>query len=235
MILHIVKSRFKAFLIAAILGGVSYGFILDLFFGDLGAQTPENFVQEVSSTAKGAVESLATSVTDSSDAFPISSPIQIETYDRAEFGSWIDLDGDCQNTRHEILIQQSLSNLLLSNNGCFVKGGDWIDPYSGKRFQDPTQLDIDHIVSLKWAHGAGAYKWSDNRKQMFANDPQNLLAVSAKLNRQKGADAPSDWMPPNQAFRCEYVIRFYKVARLYELLGPEAAIALRKLKTRECS
>ena len=34
-------------------------------------------------------------------------------------------------------------------------------------------------------------------------------------------------MPPNPAYRCDYVIRFYRIARQYDLLDPQTAIRLR--------
>lgn len=155
-------------------------------------------------------------------------------YERSDFGSWADSDGDCQNTRHEMLIDQAQESPFMSGDNCSVLSGRWMDPYSGQMFSDPKNLDIDHIVPLKWAHEAGASEWSQERKKQFANDPQNLLVVSAKLNRQKGAFGPENWMPPNLAYRCEYVLRFYKLARSYDLLSPDDSITLRKLRTREC-
>jgi len=236
MILRLLKRRFKAVLVAAASGLVSYGLIVDFFFGDSGVHEPDALIQKVASKfVTEAIQSVpsisALKGVDSS----LSEILGTKPYDRSEFGSWIDQDGDCQNTRHEILIEQSVDEPLLSGNGCFVKGGEWFDPYSGRRFQDPNQLDIDHIVPLKWAYEAGAAKWPVEKKRLFANDPQNLLAVSARLNRRKGANAPPDWMPPNRDYRCEYVVRFYKVARVYELLSPDLAITLRQMKTKECS
>jgi hypothetical protein len=42
----------------------------------------------------------------------------------------------------------------------------------------------------------------------FANDPANLLAVEGKANRHKGDGQPAEWMPPNQAFWCQYAVQF---------------------------
>jgi len=36
------------------------------------------------------------------------------------------------------------------------------------------------------AHRSGAADWSTKRKQRFANDPDNLLAVEAGANMSKG-------------------------------------------------
>lgn len=158
----------------------------------------------------------------------------VSDYDRSAFGSWKDFDGDCQNTRHEMLISQAQESPFMSSDNCHVLSGLWKDPYSGQIFNDPKKLDVDHIVPLKWAHDAGASAWSREQKKRFANDPRNLLVVSAKLNRQKGAFGPENWMPPNSEYRCDYVLTFYKLARSYDLLSPDDAISLRKMRTREC-
>ena len=140
-------------------------------------------------------------------------------YDRAEWPHWIDDDSDCQNTRHETLI--STSNIPVefkTDKGCQVTVGEWYDPYSGDIFTDSTALDLDHIVPLKFAHGHGGDKWSRDKRKTFANDSENLLLVKASLNRQKGAKGLDEWLPPNHAYRCEYIERFMDVIEKYGLL-----------------
>ncbi|WP_420920273.1 hypothetical protein [Alteromonas macleodii] len=39
-------------------------------------------------------------------------------------------------------------------------------------------------MPLKFAHGHGGDKWSQDKRETFAIDPQNLLLVKASLNRQ---------------------------------------------------
>ena len=140
-------------------------------------------------------------------------------YDRADWPHWIDDDSDCQNTRHEMLI--SASNIPVefkTNKGCQVAVGEWYDPYSGDIFTDSSALDLDHIVPLKFAHGHGGDIWPRDKRQAFANDSENLLLVKASLNRQKGAKGLDEWLPPNHAYRCEYIERFMDVIDKYGLL-----------------
>jgi hypothetical protein len=139
-------------------------------------------------------------------------------YDRSDWPHWSDADRDCQNTRHEILIQTSTKPVeFKTNNECNVLAGEWFDPYTGDTFTISKALDLDHIVPLKFAHGHGADKWSRERKKQFANDYGNLLLVNASLNRQKGAKGLDEWLPPNQSYRCEYIARFNSVMAQYEL------------------
>ena len=53
-------------------------------------------------------------------------------YQRTDFAHWIDEDQDCMNTRHEILALLSTVEVHLSEDGCRVVRGRWVDPYSGK-------------------------------------------------------------------------------------------------------
>ena len=126
-------------------------------------------------------------------------------YRREDWKHWTDVDGDCMNTRHEILQAQADGPIKLSENQCYVSSGIWIDPFSGQRLTLASDLDVDHAIPLKWAsdHGGGA--WTAAKKEQFANDPMNLLAVDDGLNQAKGAKGPSQWMPPNQGFHCEYL------------------------------
>lgn len=131
-----------------------------------------------------------------SDEAPNTRPAN-QGYDRDEWSHWLDSDGDCMNRRHEVFLAQSIGNVRLSSDGCRVLGGEWTGPYTGTRYMDPSDLDIDHVIPLAWAHARGGAAWSPAQKAAFANDPVNLLAVDDGLNQSKGARGPSKWLPTN--------------------------------------
>lgn len=140
------------------------------------------------------------------------------TYDRHDYKHWIDVDGDCQNTRQEILIIHSMEPVVFTNpKRCTVKRGSWHDPYSNKQFTLASDLDVDHIVPLHFAHIHGAASWPSKQKEAFANDPFNLILVDDQLNQSKSAQGPTEWLPPNQAYRCDYIRRFDQVMQKYQL------------------
>lgn len=160
----------------------------------------------------------------------------VSLYDRSDWPHWLDDDKDCQNTRHEILIQTSTKPVeFKTDNECNVLTGEWYDPYSGETFRISKDLDLDHIVPLKFAHGHGADKWSREHKAIFANDIDNLILAKASLNRQKGAKGPTEWLPSNFPYRCEYIARFNAVMAKYELsyIPSEQRIVNRMLKACE--
>ncbi len=137
---------------------------------------------------------------------------------------WEDADGDCQNTRHEVLAEESRVPVTLSPDRCRVIAGRWLDPYSGKIFTDPQNLDIDHLVPLKEAHISDGSAWSPEKKRRYANDlssPATLIAVSRRENRSKGARDPARWLPSNHAYHCEYV-RLWKEVKARWGLGSDA-------------
>lgn len=150
----------------------------------------------------------------------------ISAYDRKEWHpQWRDADEDCLNTRNEVLAEESLIPVILSLDGCEVSDGRWLDPYSGKIFTDPQELDIDHLVPLKEAHISGGSTWSTEKKRRYANDlssPATLIAVSRSENRSKAARDPAKWLPPNQAYHCEY-IRLWKNVKARWGLETDAA------------
>ena len=76
-------------------------------------------------------------------------------------------------------------------------------------------MQIDHVVALSDAWQKGAQSMDRDRRIAFANDPLNLLAVDASMNRQKGDGDAATWLPPNKAFRCAYVARQIAVKRRY--------------------
>ncbi|WP_249935140.1 cell wall-binding repeat-containing protein [Mobiluncus mulieris] len=145
-------------------------------------------------------------------------------YDRqVVFGpSWKDIDRNGCDTRNDILARD-LTNITFreGTNNCVVTAGLLADAYSGTSIQfakaQASQVQIDHVVALMDAWQKGAQQLTQEQREQLANDPINLLAVSGKLNQQKGAGDAATWLPPNHAYRCTYVSRQVIVKQKYHL------------------
>ena len=139
-------------------------------------------------------------------------PDNLPRYDRDEWKHWTDADadGDCQDARNEALVAESRTRVSYrTDRRCRVSAGEWLAPYTSTVVTDPTKLDIDHMVPLGNAHQSGAWNWSAQQKEQYANylrDPQNLIAVTASANRSKGARGPEEWKPENRSYWCQYAI-----------------------------
>jgi hypothetical protein len=158
-------------------------------------------------------------------------------YSRADYKHWIDADNDCQNTRQEVLIAESLEEVTLDEAGCKVVKGKWYDPYTDKYFTNPRDLDIDHFVPLKEVDISGGWRWSEDKKMQYANDlddPDILIAVSKTANRAKGSKDPSDWLPPNVKYQCEYIRIWQKIKQEWGLTMDEKEKKFLEEKNKEC-
>ncbi|MGM7318417.1 HNH endonuclease family protein [Idiomarina sp. ST10R2A5] len=138
-------------------------------------------------------------------------------YERSAFNHWVDKDGDCLNERHELLEKLSTGPVHYSDDNCRVVRGRWNDPYTGRIFFNSSDVDVDHVVALKRAWDTGASSWSDEKRERFANDPINLLVVDDGTNQSKGAKSVLEWLPPNEAYHCNYATRYLRVLITYEL------------------
>ncbi len=130
-------------------------------------------------------------------------------YSRAAFTHWSDLNRDGCDSRNEIL-KRDLTQIIFKTGtrDCKVISGQLLDPFSGKTLifsSSKSTVDIDHLVSLSNAWQTGAAYFDKKTRESLANDPLNLLAVDAKLNRQKGDGDAATWLPPLKSFRCKYV------------------------------
>ncbi len=142
-------------------------------------------------------------------------------YDRKDWKHWIDADKDCQNTRQEVLIEESeIPVTFKTTKQCKVLTGRWTCPYTGEVFTDPRKLDVHHMIPLAAAHAAGGYAWDSDKKQAFANeigDPNLLIAVSASANRSKGKRGPDQWQPPNVSYVCQYLHNWAAIKMAWKL------------------
>ncbi len=130
-------------------------------------------------------------------------------YARSQFPHWSDPDRNGCDARNDTL-KRDLTNITykVGTRECKVIAGQLLDPFSGKVITFSTTkvvIDIDHVVALSNAWQTGAAYFDKNKRSQIANDPLNLLAVDAKLNRKKGDGDAATWLPPNKTFRCEYV------------------------------
>ena len=155
-------------------------------------------------------------------------------YDRDSYlpGGWGDEDGDGCNTREEVLIAEARS-ITAVNQRCRPIDGSWWSWYDELEFDDPGDIDIDHMVPLAEAHRSGGWQWSAFRRVEFANDlgdPAALAAVSSRSNRQKSADDPAQWRPPARSAWCQYARDWITVKLRWVLTADRAeASALRMM------
>ena len=155
-------------------------------------------------------------------------------YDRAEWRHWIDEDSDCQDTRQEVLIEESRIEITFTSDGiCRVSQGQWFGSFTGTTVTEPGELDIDHFVPLANAHRSGGWAWTPERKRAFANslsDPDHLIAVTSGANRSKGARGPDEWRPPNESYWCEYATDWIRIKHAWDLTAtPTEADALQEM------
>ena len=150
----------------------------------------------------------------------------IPEYNRDDWNHWIDENGDCQNTRHEVLIEESFETVTYTNDTyCLVSTGKWFGSYTGQYYYNASELDIDHFIPLKNAHQSGGYNWSSAKKEEFANyrlDPDNLIAVSLSANSSKGAKGPDEWKPTNTEYWCEYAYDWIRIKDYWNLTATQA-------------
>ncbi len=170
----------------------------------------------------------ATAVTTTTDTASIDTTevTVASTYNRDDYlPAWGDDDGDCINTRHEVLIIESLVPVTMNDSGCLVSTGEWYDPITGQTFTESSDVDIDHHVALSEAHRSGADVWPSEEKKAFANDLLNsfsLQAMDDSTNSSKSDKDPANWLPPNESHHCDYVKNWVEVKSLYNLTYDDA-------------
>ena len=154
----------------------------------------------------------------------------VPDYDRQAFGQrWADTDHNGCDTRNDILARDlARPTFKPGTRDCVVLTGTLAEPYTGTTIQfqrgdkSSALVQIDHVVALADAWRSGAWQWDAQRRQEFANDPENLLAVDGAANEDKSASSADQWLPPNTAFRCDYVKRQIAVKYAYGLSVTQA-------------
>ena len=148
-------------------------------------------------------------------------PTGIPVYSRSEWKHWEDHDGDCQDARQEVLVEESLVPVTYkTDRECRVKTGRWYGAFTGTYFKDPGDVDVDHMVPLKNAHDSGGWAWSPERKEEYANhlgDDDHLISVEDNANQSKGAKGPDEWRPEDETYWCQYATDWTQIKARWEL------------------
>jgi hypothetical protein len=169
-------------------------------------------------------------------------PRGTEGYVRAAFGSsWIDTDHNGCNQRDDVLLRDAVPHTtrVQQQGACDhdVLAGTWHDPYTGrtltftdlKDLHQAEAIQIDHVVPLAEAWVSGAKRWSRDRREAFANDLHELLAVDGPTNMSKGDGDPAAWRP-RQGYQCAYARRWITVKARYHLaVDPSERSALTQM------
>ena len=134
------------------------------------------------------------------------------------YSGWPTVDG-C-NLRQRILKRELGDSAVL--DGCTVIAGEYDEPYTGEHMvltekSEVSKIQIDHVVALSDAWQKGAQYMDYETRNAIATDPLNLLAVDGSANQGKSDGDAATWLPPNKAFRCQYVARQVSVKYKYGL------------------
>ena len=160
----------------------------------------------------------------------VQAPADGSTYEREEqfYSSWPSIEGCSLRQR---IIKRDFAGATLDDDNCTVIAGNFVDPYSGQEFDFTEKsaisrgVQIDHVVALSNAWQTGAQNLSTDARYALATDPLNLIAAGAEANQDKSDGDASEWLPPNRAFRCEYVARQIAVKYKYHLWVTEPEYA----------
>jgi Protein of unknown function (DUF1524) len=145
-------------------------------------------------------------------------------YRRSAFGQrWADTDGNGCDTRNDVLARDLTQ--VRKRGRCTVVSGILVDPYTGQMVAfskaHADHVQIDHVVSLAEAWRSGAERWTDQRRQAFANDLDELLSTAAVVNDEKSDEDPGQRQPPTAAGRCRYARTVVTVKVTYGLTADQ--------------
>lgn len=69
---------------------------------------------------------------------------------------------------------------------------------------------------------------------MVLDNPETLIAVDKSANRSKADKDPSNWMPSNKGYSCEYIKTWQKLKKKWRLEMDEKERKFIDLKNKEC-
>lgn len=150
---------------------------------------------------------------------------------------WSDVDGDCQNTRTEVLVSQCGYVHFKDARQCSVDRATCRDTYSGLEVASdsaPQSFQVDHLypASEAWKRK----RWTKAEFSRFFNDPRNLVLTTARTNERKGDRMPQEWCPTLGGARIFAAKRISAVVDAYQFpLTREEAAGVAAWSRGECA
>jgi hypothetical protein len=123
---------------------------------------------------------------------------------------------------------ETASPVTFNANGCTVATGRWVDPWGGFTSTFASDFQIDHLVPLANAWRSGAWAWTDQQRETFAQnlaDPDELNAVKGTLNTSKSDSTPDQWKPPLTTSWCRYAASWARIKHDWNLTVTTAELA----------
>lgn len=148
-------------------------------------------------------------------------------YDRVKYfgGTWKIVRGTCDV--REILLERAAGARAVDtdHDGC-KDDGPFTDVYTGSLIR-PDQADVDHVFPVRKFWDAHGWLRTQEEREAFYQDQNNLIAVSRAENERKSDLGPDRWRPPLKSGWCQFA-RVYRYAAIKYLLpvSPSEEVAL---------
>lgn len=164
-------------------------------------------------------------------------------YNRSDWKHWINVR-NCWTVREQVLADEAVpGSLVLKDSAgkptanlataCSITSGKWVDPYGGKTYTNPNDLDIDHMVPLGYVAQHGGQSWDSAKKQSYANDLNyagHLKAVAKGENRAKSDKGPGNWKPSDKNGWCVYAQDWVNISSTWNIsVAANDASALKEM------
>jgi hypothetical protein len=160
-----------------------------------------------------------------------------DTYQRTAFGQrWRDTDRNGCGQRDDVLARDLTG--ITRRGRCVVVAGALVDPYTGQQVTfvkaRASEVQIDHVVALAEAWRSGAWSWTPDRREAYANDLTVLQASAGRVNQAKGDADAAGWSPDGGVRRCRYAGMVVQVKARWGLTADPVEVDALAAMIRDC-
>lgn len=135
---------------------------------------------------------------------------------------WQPRTRSCQKAYTQALAKASTVDIRYAKKGdcVFVVEGEWLDPYTTEVITELGDIALDQLVSYREAHRYGGAYWSHAQRMELVSDSDNIVPVASMSKKARAGKSPTQWMPENKAYWCDYIVRREIIQRKYKLYLP---------------